>query len=131
MRRLLSISSAVIIVAACYHGPAVGKFRPAQAPNGIAADLTLRETDVSGELLAVQDSALIVLTTLGKIVLAPAAAIQRGQFGQLGVLLGPGENRQQALERLRYFSRFPSGLTPDLRTRLLAAYGQTEIQVLQ
>src|SRR5438876_8527898 len=36
---------------------------------------------------------------------------------------------QSALAKLRSFSRFPFGLTPELRARLLAAYGQTELEV--
>ena len=48
MRGYIAMSS-VLLLAACYHGPSIYKFRPVQNPNGIAADLRLHETRVRGE----------------------------------------------------------------------------------
>jgi len=130
MRGYIAMSS-VLLLAACYHGPSIYKFRPVQNPNGIAADLRLHETRVRGELLAVQDSMLIVLTDSNTIVSVPASEIRAGRFDKLGEIIGEGMKTESALAKLRPFSRFPTGLTPELRTRLLAAYGQTEVQVVR
>ncbi len=129
MRRYIAISS-VLVFAACYHGPSIYKFAPVQGPAGIDADLRLRsKTVVQGELLEVQDSSLIVLSDSGRVVSVPVGAIGRGRFGTLGDLIADGVNPESALAQLRNFSRFPGGLTPGLRARLLAAYGQTEVDV--
>lgn len=129
MPRPTLIGVALLFGAACYHGPSLRKFEPANSPAGIDSDLRLRKTQVQGELLEVQDSALIVLTDSQTIVMVPVDSIRLGAFGQRGVLLGEGRDVQRALTQLRPLSRFPAGLTPEVRTRLLAAYGQTEVKV--
>lgn len=129
MRRYIGISS-VLLVAACYHGPSIYKFAPVQGPAGIDADLRLRtKTVIQGELLEVQDSALIILTDSNRVVSVVVSAIRRGRFDTLGDLIADGDTPKSALAKLRNFSRFPSGLSPELRARLLAAYGQTAVDV--
>lgn len=130
MLRSTAIGSALLLAAACYHGPSLTTFQPALRPDGIGAELQLRDTTIAGELLEVQDTALIVRTA-GRVVLVPVAGIRRGVFAQRGPLLGEGIDPQRPLAELRNLSRFPSGMTPEIRARLLAAYGQTEIQVVQ
>lgn len=130
MRRYIAITS-VVVLAACYHGPSIYKFSPVQEPYGVDADLRLRKIRVRGELLEVQDSALIVLTDSNKVVAVPVSIIQAGIFDKLGQLVGEGIRPEPGLARLRPFSRYPNGLTPELRARLLSAYGQTELQVIR
>ncbi len=131
MLRSILLSVTLLATAACYHGPSLQKFEPAHAPDGIEADLRLAHAQVRGELLAVQDSALIVLSESHRVVMVPVAKIARGNFGDLGTLIDEWRPSQQTLERLRLVSRFPAGLTAELRGRLLAAYGQTELEVVQ
>ena len=131
MFRSIVFSVTVVAAAACYHGPSITKFEPAYTPDGIEASLRLAHARVEGELLAVQDSAFIVLSDSQRVVMIPVSKVTRGDFGDLGVLIDEFTPSQQTLERLRLLSRFPSGLTPDLRTRLLALYRQTEIEVVQ
>jgi hypothetical protein len=131
MRGYIAITS-VLLLAACYHGPSIYKFGPVRGPAGIGADLRLRtKTVVQGELLEVQDSSLIVLTDSNRIVSVPLSGVRSGAFDKLGVIIGEGMNLESALAKLRPFSRFPTGLTPELRARLLAAYGQTEAEVVR
>ncbi|HEY3220572.1 MAG TPA: hypothetical protein VGJ80_07570 [Gemmatimonadales bacterium] len=130
MRRFIVLST-LILAAACYHGPSLQDFGPALWPQGINADLQLDSISVEGELLEVQDSSLIVLTYLSKVVSVPVRSIQRGRFGKLGDLLPPDIDQKSALAKLRNFSRFPAGLPPELRARLLAAYGQTAVDVVR
>ena len=130
MRAYIAVAGALLL-AACYHGPSIYTFDPVNRPSGVDADLRLQKTRVSGELLEVQDSALIVLTDSKKVVSVPLRAIRAGVFDKLGTLLIEGLEPQSALAKLRSFSRFPFGLTPELRARLLAAYGQTELEVVR
>jgi len=130
MRACIAVTSA-LLCAACYHGPSISEFGPVQGPHGIDADLRLQKTRVRGELLEVQDTALIVLTDSNKVVSVPLRGIRAGAFDKLGVMMGEGMEPQPSLAKLRPFSRFPAGLTPELRARLLAAYGQTEAQVVR
>ena len=53
--------------------------------------------------------------------------IRSWRFGGKGALTGDGGDVPVA--RLRTFSRYPAGMTPDVRAQLLSAYGQTEIEV--
>lgn len=129
MLRSTVICSALLLAVACYHGPSLRTFQPALRPDGIGAELHLQDTTIEGELLEVRETALIVLTDAGRVVLVPVEGIRRGIFAQRGLLLGEGLPPVGALAELRILSRFPGGMTPEIRARLLAAYGQREIQV--
>jgi hypothetical protein len=129
MRHAAAVVIALWSVLACYVGPNVENFGPANGPEGIEAELRLRAAGkrgtVLGEVLEVQDTALLVLRA-NRVVLVPLRVIQTGRFRDRGVLIENGGIARGALSRLRLVSRFPAGLTPEIRTRLLAAYGQTE-----
>ena len=125
MLRSLIVPAAVLGFSACMVGPSGANFAPANWPDGIEADLRLKGSRIQGELLEVQDSALLVLRD-DRVVLVPLAAIRVGSFRQRGVLVENGRARRSALLDLKLVSRFPAGLTPELKARLLAAYGQTE-----
>ena len=130
MRAFIIVAGALLLPA-CYHGPSIYTFYPVQRPTGVDADLRLAKTRVSGELLEVQDSALIVLTDSERVVSVPLRGIRVGTFDKLGTLIVEGFDTKSAVVRLRPFSRFPAGLTAALRARLLAVYGQTEAQVVR
>lgn len=131
MRRALVVPLLIAVTwGACYTGPSVKSFAPAQSPRGIAADLRVDrgKTRIQGELLEVQDSALLVLRDgpRPRVTIVPLRAIRAGFFPNVGTLSGAGRMAPKDRERLRLLSRFPAGLTPELRARLLAAYGQSE-----
>lgn len=127
--RPLPAGAALLIGAlgACFTGPSARTFPPARDPGGIAADLRLelRQGRLRGELLEVQDSALVVLRDDSLVTIVPIRAIRSGSFAKPGLLIANGYISRRGRERLRLVSRFPAGLTPELRARLLAAYGQT------
>lgn len=122
-----------LLVASCRLGTTVPKFMPAQTPEGVRATLLLRSGRVSGELLAVTDSALVIrrYTAAPPIALVPYKAIHGSSFHQVGATLEGGHPPRAAdRETLRLVSRFPQGLSPDLFQRLLAGHAQTEAVVL-
>jgi len=130
MRAYIAVAGALLL-AACYHGPSIDTFEPVQGPHGVTADLRFEDTRVRGELLEVQDTTLLVLTDSNKVVSVPLRSIRVGTFDKLDTMISEGMELQSALAALRPFSRFPTGLTPALRARLLAAYGQAEAQVVR
>ena len=117
----------LVVAGACFTGPSVRTFAPARSPGGIAADLQLdRKTHIQGEVLEVQDTALLVLQRNARVIIVPIGRIRYGYFVKRGVLIQSGWISAKDRERLRIVSRFPAGLTAELRARLLSAYGQTE-----
>jgi hypothetical protein len=121
------VSVAVLGFAGCAVGPTTRNFGPAAGPRGIAADLRVRwgpTGRIQGEVLEVQDTALVLLSA-NRVVLVPIRAIGVGKFSRRGTLIEEGRVSRRSLDRLRIVSRFPAGLTPEVRARLLAAYGQT------
>jgi hypothetical protein len=130
MRRSWIVPVALLGFSACAVGASTRTFAPANEPQGIEADLRLErgKTRIQGELLEVQDTALLVLRDDARVTVVPLRAIRFGSFHRRGTLIVGGRVRPNERERLRLVSRFPAGLTPELRARLLAAYGQTEIE---
>jgi len=123
-----SIVLTIVVLAGCAIGPTTRNFGPATGPQGIGADLRVKwgkGARVQGEVLEVQDSALVVLSA-NRLVLVPIRVIQFGRFSRRGTLIENGRAKRRILDELRAVSRFPGGMRPEMKARLLAAYGQTE-----
>jgi hypothetical protein len=80
---------------------------------------------VRGELLAVEDSALLVLREQ-RLVRVPLRAISWARFPHTNVLIDRRNLLPEQRDRLRQLSRFPAGVSPDVMARLLVAHGQVE-----
>lgn len=120
---------AVLAALACHVGGRVDRFAPANQPEGIAVSLTLRGGRIAdGELLAVQDTAMVVVIA-DAVALVPYGAVAAARFPQVGELHGTPPTPDIAM-RLRLVSRFPQGFTPDLLAQLLAAHGQSALKVV-
>jgi hypothetical protein len=118
----------VLATLGCHVGGRVDRFAPAKRPEGVAVALALRGGGTAqGELLAVQDTALVVLVQ-DTVTLVPYGALEAGHFSQIGDLSEAPPSPDVA-RRLRLISRFPQGLTPELLARLLAAHGQSALKV--
>ena len=131
MLRSLIVAIVILGTSACYHGPNAQHFGPALGPRGIQVNVELSDSKIPGELLEVQDSALLLLRASGTpVVLVPLRDIRTATFQQTALLIHRGAfvgGRTAA--QLRMMSRYPNGLSPELRAALLAAYGQTEPEV--
>jgi hypothetical protein len=119
----LAAIALVAVLGGCSFGPKAKEFaRPGAEhleiqvlPSPLVADATR----LTGELLAVEESGLLLLS--GQTVLFVSYE------SITGVKAGeppPPETR----ETLRLVSRFPYGLSPEVRAALLAAYDQTEVK---
>jgi hypothetical protein len=133
MKRLSLTVTMLAGLCACFSfGPEVERFGPAHRPGGIGGTYSAGDEAFEAELLEVSDSALMVVTSEGRILLLPYATIRKAEFAQLASLQivdGKRPGRSQ-LERLRIFSRYPAGLQPEIVRALLIAYGRTEVEVM-
>jgi hypothetical protein len=116
------------VIAACYTGPSAESFAPARGPRGVAADLRIERQAgggrLKGELLAVQDTSLLVLRE-ERVVLVPLRAISIGSFRQVGSAIARGRITTRERDALRQVSRFPDGLSDAALARLLQAHNQS------
>ena len=109
-----------LLVAGCQFGTKPQAFPPAVTPQGVVASITTRgKANIMGELLAVEDSALLVWRDSAPMVRVPIAAIDRASFAGMRVVLNAGDPLSpKDRDRLRLTSRFPQGITDDVMARL-------------
>lgn len=120
---------ALLLVAACPIGTTGRGYAPAKGPAGATVTLELTgHRRIVGELLAVEDTALLVLedrqlvrVPLPLIVSGNAPKVSFNGQAATGGLGEPGE-------RLRLISRYPQGVSAELEERLLQAYGQSGVR---
>jgi len=116
----------------CHVGPRPESFLPAQHPEGVAARLVTRSLEVRGEVLVVQDTALIVRDG-DSLYFIPVAVIREGTFPAMReaeIRRGAFVRKRDGRERLQLVSRFPQGLSDDRLQAVLAAYGQRALVVV-
>lgn len=125
-------SLVLLAVTACHVGPSLDKFEPAHQPDGVRVRLNLgHRRSVTGELLALQDTALVVRDS--GITLVPLRLVNSGSAPGRGTAVDwvGGQLTGRTRERLRLMSRFPQGVTPGQLAALLAAYGVDSLKVLR
>lgn len=123
----------LVVVAGCPVGTTSGRFRPAQGPAGVDAQLVLdrQRGTVAGELLAMRDTGFVLLVG-NRVTLVRYGAIRSATFPQVAsASLGRQPPTPAMRERLRLVSRFPQGISPELEQRLLAGYSQPTIDVIE
>ena len=114
----------LLVLAACQVGTHANNYAPAKGPAGAMIDLRLTDkTRITGELLAVEDSAFLVLrdSQLVRVALfqVRTAAAPKVSFR--------GKMSEETRERLRLISRYPQGVSSELEGRLRQAYGQSAV----
>jgi hypothetical protein len=133
MRTMRMLSTvALFAVAGCHLGRSGADLPVASNPGGVRVSLRTASGAYAGELLAVQDDGVIISND--RVMFAPFSAIialkvesmdRRYQLGRGDVPTG------ERLAQFRAISRFPQGLTPNIRSVLLAQGSQTEIAVIK
>lgn len=129
MRRLHLVSILGFACAACVVGQHLDSFEPANGPAGGTVTLTTKVKPIGymGELLAVEDSALLLVRN-DTLMRVPSSLIRSIDAPYGG---GSGKLDKHQREKLRLISRYPKGVTPDLEQRLLAAYHQPGVKVVE
>ena len=121
-------ASLVCAGAGCMIGGKPERYQPAAAPEGVSATVALRGERFDVELLALDDTALIVrrLNVTPPVAYVRYASIRGAKFNQVGILETGRPPDARVREKLRLVSRFPQGLSADLLRELLTLHGQTE-----
>jgi hypothetical protein len=119
-----------VLLAACQVGTKPSTFPPAVTPNGVTATIrTVEKATVTGELLAVEDSALLVWRAGTAMARVPLDAIELATFAKLRVTIDRGHAlSRDDREQLRLTSRFPQGIREDTMARLLEASGAQAVE---
>ena len=120
---------ALLLLAGCAVGSKAKNYAPAQGPAGATLELELAgERALTGELLAVTDSSLLVQSD-SRLHRVRWSLIDSGKAPKIS-FSGPAP-KPEVRERLRLISRYPQGVSPELQSRLLQAYGQTGVEETQ
>src|SRR5262245_47605032 len=124
----------LLLLSACSLGPRVKTYPLAREPQGVRAEIRRGRQRFPGELLAVTDTAFLVVNTLsGRLVLVPYGATSEVRFDNLPLNYTVQSGRppgREVQQQLRLRSRYPTGVSSDLLSRLLAAYHQDSVEVL-
>jgi hypothetical protein len=114
----------VVALAGCTFGQRPRDLPFTRGPLGADATVNAHAGAVRGELVAVEDSGLLVLRTQ-RLVFIPLERIRTvtiQTLGEIRLQRGSPENFRNA----RLVSRHPYGLSPAIVAALLRTYGQTE-----
>jgi hypothetical protein len=129
----MAAAAAVLLLSGCTIGRSVTNFALSRAPAGAHVGVRLTtERIVSGELLAVEDSALVVLAdSTARITRIGMAQVGEADLAEVGPIVWHGRFLSPArLTFARNVSRYPQGVSPALLEELLQAYHQTTIAAL-
>ena len=131
-------------VTACSYGMTVEQLEHTSSAHGAAVRITTAGPEFRGELLEVQETGVLILTSssiTGGVVkqeqqlrLIPFSAVRKGTLEGLGrgYQLPRGQvPDDQRRHRLQLVSRFPHGLAPELLKKLLEKHGQTAVAGVQ
>ena len=125
--RFLNAVGCCLIVAACTVGTHARNYQPARGPAGAMVNLELLDKSrTRGELLAVEDSTLLLLRD-SQLVRVPLSQVRSGRAPKVSF---NSRMRTGTREQLRLISRYPQGVSTELEGRLLTAYGQREVRSL-
>jgi len=131
MKRLTPIVMMWLTACVIHTGPGPDDYPPAHTAAGLSATLVMATSRVDGELLAVRDSALMILTR-DRVVLVPFTTIDSGTFVDSRVTIRHGQKPVwDDFESIRLLSRYPQGIPPEALRRILANKGQDDLVFLR
>lgn len=156
MKFLFACLLLCLAITGCQMGPQIDEFEQARRPEGITASIELRrgiteDGRVEGELLEVRDDGLLLNTREDReggvvknhLVFVPYAAMEAVGIDELNLNVltetkhtwiegdaAPTWKPERDRAKLRLLGRFPQGLSPPLLEALLAAEGQTGVEVI-
>lgn len=125
MRTQSIILALALVGSGCHVGARADTLALAHGPFGAMVELdAINRGTVSGELLAAEDTALIIRRgrTMVPILYSQIGRVSFPEVHQRYALQHRHSLDTETLARLRLLSRFPQGITPGLRTRLGAIY---------
>jgi hypothetical protein len=130
-RHLTSIVAATLLATGCVIGPSMSR-NGGSGPAGAQLRVVSERSFVEGELLAVEDTVLLMLVDSTNIPsLRHAGRFARVPLWEIrnapGVIRIKGPWTAEQRERYRRLSRYPFGVSATLERRLLARYGADSV----
>jgi hypothetical protein len=122
----MGIGMAALMLAGCVMGGTVESFAPAATPAGLDVTLRLGGRSVAGELLAVEDSSLLLVVRFPNPDSSSMPRLARVQTRRIRSIEGSVALRggwvPSDSAKYRRMARYPQGVNRDLEARLVAAY---------
>jgi hypothetical protein len=130
---MIPLLALAVVVSGCGIGRTAEEFPVARSPEGIRISIVTDSAHVrDAELLAVEDTALLILLADDRIASVPWSVVRSAELhGFLSDSPRRNVPSQAVRERWKSVARFPQGLTPALLARLLDARSQTTPEVLR
>jgi len=131
----LAALATVTVLTGCMLGSRPSTHPIASRPAGMSVDLRMLDDQrVEGELLAVDDTSLVIRTD-SVFTRVPFNHVKHGELETWKYFRSRSEWQNLVADpalvaQLRTRARYPQGMDPDLEGRVLAAYGATEVRPL-
>lgn len=131
MRRLGLLFPPILAAAACTFGGNVRTYPPANSPQGVQVEVGTNPP-VSGELLAVDSTGLLVRTPANQLFRIPLAVARfvQPEHGPRVDVTPPEQAALRRLRNVRLMSRFPQGVSSELLQNLMRDYRQDSVVVV-
>ena len=128
IRMLIAATGAILAATSCTIGSRLSSVEAAGSPRGSSGTIETRvgdDREISGELIAVQEEGLLILTEADSVLtLVRFSSIADTDFGDVPTLDGARDN-------LEAISRYPFGLEGDQLEQLLEALDQSALAVVE
>jgi hypothetical protein len=119
-----------LMTAACTLGPRADRLALATEPRGARVELRTHAARLAGELLEMQHSALVMLTEEKRVTFVPFEVIRDVRVETItGRMESMRLRSARQREEVRLLSRFPHGISDELRTRLLRKHNQSALEI--
>ncbi|MFN2603313.1 MAG: hypothetical protein ABR582_11220 [Gemmatimonadaceae bacterium] len=132
MRIRVCLIAGILLLASCHIGAAGRDLAVARGPGGASVIVETLTTSYQGELIAVQDSGVVL--SRGKLFFVGFPSISEVRADGLGAdyRISHAElNDPAKVQRLRLVSHFPQGMTPGIQRALLAQTGQESVETVR
>ncbi len=131
-RGLMAAAALSVLLTSCRIGPTVETYTAARNPEGVRIDARTRGEHIRGEVIEVRGDTALVVLAAGQLILVPWELMRNVRITGLALIPMAGKwvapEHRAAVTRL---SRFPQGMTPEIRAQFLAHLGQSEIRVVE
>ncbi len=129
--RVFLVAIGIAILAGCHRGAAGKDLAIAHRPGGASVVVQTQSGVFAGQLVAVQDTGLVLSQRSLFFVSFHAMSSLRAEELGSDYQISGWINDPKKLERLRLVSQFPQGMTPDIQKKLPARMGQATIDILK
>lgn len=133
---LIPVFSILMITSiSCKVGGSIKKIHVANHPSGDQIKVELRDKDfptIRGELLAIHENSVYLLNQESEIMQIMYLAARKMVIGRRNTLMQySGRPKPEKIEELRLYARYPQGISEELKSALLSAYGLNSVTIIE